>query len=146
MTSESSPDPPAPPERSKFVPTVQAILVCDAATADASQKKSLIGIFDQLGAPGFPTQRSVSLYVRLGSAFGRYEFSFRLVNAATWENATEIKATAEVAERNSRIDFLLPQVPVVFPTAGSYEFQVWANDAYLGCATIDAIQMDEKPS
>jgi hypothetical protein len=121
------------------VPVLVAVLVCDVATLDpGSGKKSLIGIFDRLNVKNFPTKRPMSIYIKLADAQGKYDVAVRLVQRETNDVLTELEGALEVTDRLTSVDFFLTAPPLPFPREGRYEFQVWANQVYLGAAMMDA--------
>ncbi len=124
---------------SKVVPVLVAALVCDAAVADPTTgKKNLVGIFDRVNVRTFPTQQPMSLYVKLTDAEGFYNVQVRYVQSNSGQELAKAEGQAQFASRLGSFDFLisLPSVPV--PSEGRYEFQIWANDVYLGGTFIDA--------
>ena len=124
---------------SNIVPVLVAVLICDVAAQDpGTGKKNLIGIFDILHTKSFPTQRPMSIYVKLADAQGKYGIEVRLVHRETNDVLAELEGEIEVNSRLSSVDFFFPTPPLAFPREGRYEFQVWANRVYLGAATMDA--------
>lgn len=125
---------------SQVVPLLVAALVCDVAVADPSTgKKNLIGIFDRVHAESFPTQRPVSLYLKVTDAEGRYEISVKYVQANSGKMLAEATGEMVVGDRLVSSDFYLPLPPLPMPDEGRYEFQVWANAMFLGSTFIDAV-------
>jgi hypothetical protein len=132
-----------PPEEqrplSKAVPVLIAVLVCDTTAEDpTTKKKSLIGIFDRLWAVRFPTQRPVSVYVRLTDAEGFYQFKVKFVQTDTGVTLAEATGEANFEERLTGSDLVLAFPPLPMPAPGRYEFQVWFNDVFLGSTFLDA--------
>ena len=122
-----------------------AALVCDvAATEPHTNKKSLIGIFDRLEAVSFPTQRKISLYLKLTDAEGRYEMEVRFVHLNTGKVTAKAEGKLEHSDRLTSAELLIPSLPLEFGEQGRYEFQVWANSMFLGSTTIDAILRTSK--
>ncbi len=77
---------------SQVMPFLLAGLICDVGVVDPnSGKKSLIGIYDRIIAQSFPTQRVVSVYIRVTDAEGNYVFQLEFVHIASGR----ILATAE---------------------------------------------------
>lgn len=125
---------------SQVVPVLVAGLVCDVAVTEPhSKKKSLIGIFDRLSASSFPTKRAVSLYLKIADAEGRYELEVRFVHLNTGTVVAKAEGKLEQSDRLASAELLIPFLPLEFGEAGRYEFQVWANSAFLGSTTIDAV-------
>jgi hypothetical protein len=133
----------SPDERplSQTVPVLVAVLVCDSAAVDpGTGKKSLIGIFDRVWASKFPTNRPMFLYVKLTDAEGYYRIKVTYVQTQTGQSLAEVEGEAEFPNRLASADFYVGTPPLPIPAAGRYEFQIWANDVFLGSTFIDAIQ------
>ena len=62
-------------------PKTNAMLVCDyVITERGTNKKSLIGVFENIGAGTFPcTHFAMSIYIKLTDAQGAYQFRLELV-------------------------------------------------------------------
>jgi len=113
--------------------------VCDAAVRDpATGKHSLIGIFDRIWFRRFPTQRPLSLYIKVTDVEGRYRLEARLVRAETGEELGRARGETTFSSRLIAADFIIQLPPVQFPAEGRYEFQIWANDVYIGRTFLDA--------
>jgi len=131
----------AEPERSpsKLVPLLLAVLVCDTAATDpGTGKKSLIGIFDKVFGT-FPSQRPLTIYVRLTDAEGFYSFKLKYVQAGTGQTLAEVEGEAVIRDRLGASDFYVTTPPLVIPAVGRYEIQVWFNDVFVGSTFLDAV-------
>lgn len=128
------------PSHSQVIPVLVAVLVCDTAAADPSTgKKSLIGIFDRLTVAAFPTQRAMSVYMKLTDAEGPYKIEVRYAHTGSGEVLAKAELETHVKTRLGSSDFFVPFPPLPVPADGRYEFQVWANDVYLGGTFLDAV-------
>ncbi len=124
---------------SQIVPLLVAALVCDTAVDDPSTgKKSLIGIFSTLHTFEFPTERPISFYFKLVDAEGDYEIDVRYVQVATGQVLANAKGGLKSTDRHAQLELHLPFPPVPIPEEGIYEFQIWANNVFLGSASIKA--------
>ena len=124
---------------SQVVPLLVAALVCDVAVEDPTTgKPNLIGIFDNVNVVRFPTQRPLYLFVKLADAEGYYDLSVKYVRVSTGEMLAEAQGSLQAADRLSPSSMLIQFPPLAIPDAGIYEFQVWANSAFLGAATLTA--------
>ena len=124
---------------SKVIPVLVAVLVCDTAVADPTTgKKNLIGIFDRINVRTFPTQQPMSLYVKLTDAEGPYKVEVRYVQTNSGQELARAEGEAQFASRLGSLDFSIPLPPLPIPSEGRYEFQIWANNVYLGGTFIDA--------
>jgi hypothetical protein len=118
-----------------------AVLACDAAHADTiTGKKSLLGIFDVIHVKQFPTQHPISLYFKVADAEGYYTFEVRYVQAETGAVLAGAEGELIATDRLTATDMYFPFPPLNVPTAGRYEFQIWANSMFLGSTSISAVQ------
>ena len=126
--------------RSEVVPVLVAALACDVAVADPSTgKKNLIGVFDRINVTKFPTQRPISLYIKLTDAEGYYAIDVRYVQVGTGNILATAEGELRSTDRLRSLDLAIEFPPLVIPTQGRYEFQVWANSMFLGGAFVDAV-------
>jgi hypothetical protein len=141
--SPNQPEPDGAPEGrslSSVVPVLVAALVCDVAVKEpATGKSCLIGIFDRVHTMRFPSARPMTLYLKLTDAEGAYQLVVRYVHLDTGaviaEAHTEVVATNRLESVDGHVDF----GQLALPRPGRYEFQVLANDVYIGSAFIDAV-------
>lgn len=125
------------------IPSVLAILICDTIIVDAlTQKKTLVGLFDQVWSASFPTAQRLGLYARLVDMDGEYKFIIRMVSLSDGESIIGFVETEVVKclDRLGIIDLALNLPPVLFQRAGLYEFQLYANDDYIGRAVLKVDQ------
>jgi hypothetical protein len=130
------------------VPSVQAILLCEKIIEEAGTgKKSLIGIFTGISTVGFPCQMAMAIYARLTDGEGVYHFRFDLVHLPTDKKvASATLPPLQSADRLSPMEVVV-QIPAIqFAEPGKYEFQMYANDVFLGHASADLILKGEVPN
>ena len=121
------------------VPTVLAMLLCDTIITDAkSQKKTLVGIFDWFTFPKLPAGLGgFSVYARLTDAEGLYIFKLRFVRLEDDKLLAEaFTDELEAKDRFGFVDLALAVPILAFERAGRYEFQLYANDVYVGRTTV----------
>ena len=70
-----------------------------AARDPSSGKWNLIGIFNQLGVARFPTQRPLSVYLKLSDAKGNYRLEIRFVQVSTGSHLAVASANLQIKER-----------------------------------------------
>jgi hypothetical protein len=122
------------------VPTVLAMLVCDQVIIDElSKKKSLIGVFENVNAMGYPTSVNCAVYAKIVDAEGHYVFKLRIVNLKDESLIAEIVAEGDVNARLQANEFAAHLIGVQLPEHGKYEIQLWANDVYLSRVTLNAV-------
>jgi hypothetical protein len=131
---------------SNLVPVLIASLICDVAVMEPSTgKKSLIGIFDSINVGKFPTKRSLSMYMKVTDAEGYYKTEVRYIQIRSGRVLAKAEGELKAENRLASIDVLINFPPLPIPEEGRYEFQVWANDIFLGSTFIDAVLRKEKP-
>lgn len=118
------------------------MLVCDQIIAEqGSNKKSLIGIFENIYARAFPTGLPrVSVYVRLTDVEkGRIPFRLRLVRLKDESPIFDIDVEADVTNPFAATELAFNMGGLLVPEPGKYEFQLYTNDVYLHRVTMDAM-------
>ena len=116
------------------IPQVKAFLICDHVLHDAgTNKKSLIGIFEQVYSSRFPCRHpKMSVYANLTDAHGTYDLTFRLVRLRDGKVLLEAKGfRITVADPLQVSEFGVNLDGVVFEEPGKYEFALYANDQFL---------------
>lgn len=134
------------PTPSLIIPVLVAVLACDVAVADpASGKKNLIGIFDRILVSQLPTQRPISLYLKLTDVEGHYNVDVKFVQVSTGRTLAGARGQLQANNRQLSTDVYMsfPNLPI--PTEGRYEFQVWVNSILLGGTFIDVNRRLEIP-
>ena len=131
---------------SKIVPVLLAGLICDIGVRDPnSGKKNLIGIFDKIITPTFPTHRALTIYCKLTDAEGKYHFEFEFAHVESGRTIRDPIATREpitIPDRSQSYDFLVPTAIIEIPEPGRYEFRIRCNKAFLGAITLDVDVLD----
>jgi hypothetical protein len=121
-------------------PTLLSILICDSIIIEkATEKKSLIGIFDVLHSPNLPAVRPMGFFARLTDLEDDYLFVVRVVQLTVdGEKVVSAVETGQVSISDPLgvLDLALNLPPMKFPSFGRYEFQLFANDCYMGRATM----------
>jgi hypothetical protein len=118
-------------------------LLCEEARDRPDGKFDVIGVFNELSAPGFPAvqDRMTALFVLEWAAeeAGTQEFRAELT-AASGQRIVTIDGTTEVPPRDrdrpaAQTRLALPLEQIVFPNAGRYHFDVVAGgDVHRACS------------
>ena len=112
------------------------MLICDQViTEQGTNKKSLIGIFENIGASQFPAaHHSMCVYVKLTDAQGNYKFQLGLYDLSNETAIADCPVPDEVliaSPLNSHeLVFNLKGIRFIHP--GEYEFRIFANDRIFG--------------
>ncbi len=129
-------------------PKANAMLICDyVITEQGTKKKSLIGVFENIGAATFPFVHSIlSVYVKLTDARGDYKFRLELVQlkSETLIGRGEIPTVVTIPTPLMSHELVFNLRGIRFPEAGDYEFRIYANDRIFGQKTFVVSLMDPK--
>jgi len=115
-------------------PEIKAFLLCDYVIHEAgSNKKSLIGIFEQVNSARFPFRHGrISVYANMADAHGKYDLTLRLVRLRDGKVLFEGKGlTIQVADPLQVSELGMNLEGIVFEEPGKYEFALYANDLFL---------------
>ena len=114
-------------------PSVKAILICDQVIHEQStNKKSLIGIFEQIHLAQFPAQYPrIAIYVNLTDANGEYVLEMRLLSDKGEEVGRGETPKVKIENPLATCEFALQIQNLVFQAAGQFEFQIYANGNFL---------------
>jgi len=128
------------------IPSVVAMLICQRVIVEqGTGMKSLIGVFENLNSFAFPAPVSVAVYAKLLDAEGNYDFLIRLVNLRDETKIADVEAKSFALTSATSSELVLNIAGLVLPEPGKYEFQLYANDAYLHRATMNAILIQGGP-
>lgn len=118
------------------VPKTNAMLICDyVITERSTNKKSLIGVFENIGAVHFPcTHFQLSVYIKLTDAQGHYRFRLELVDLKTDTliGKSEMPDMIQIPNPLITHELVFNLRGLRFPHAGEYEFRIFANDRIFG--------------
>jgi len=131
-------------------PSVKAILICDTVIHEAgTNKKSLIGIFEDIHLSRFPFQYPrVAVYVNLTDAHGKYTLELRLISTEDGEKiGSAVTPEVDIDSPLRTCEFALQVGNLVFKKPGVYEFQIFANNELLATKSfhVKQIKADSQP-
>jgi hypothetical protein len=129
------------------IPTLLAFIVCDTVIQDAAtQKRTLVGVFDQVASPMAPFQiNNLGLYAKLVEGSGSYEMKVRLVNLKDESPVMEIKVTVQWNKPDDPMELGINFAGIPIREFGTYEFQLYANDVFVGRALVKAAKFQLPP-
>ena len=120
-------------------PKVNAMLICDKTITEVgTNKKSLIGIFENINAFNFPcTHPFLSVYIKLTEANGKYKFSLELIDLKNNKaiGRGELPQVLDITDPLVTRDLVFNLAALKFPHPGTYEFRTFANDQICGQKT-----------
>lgn len=108
-------------------------VACEDAHARPDGRLDLVGVFNELSAPGFPARQDRMTVVFVmewaPEQAGRQEFRADLVDDSgtkvlTIEGHTNVTADGR---RRPRTQLIMPMEQVIFPHAGAYRFRLTAG-------------------
>jgi hypothetical protein len=116
-------------------PALKSLLLCDQIIQEmGTQKKSLIGVFQNISPPRFPyVHPSLGLYASFTDAAGAYTIEVRVVNLST--DVTLTAATLpelQVHDRLAPAEICIQMQMLQFQAPGKYEVQLYANGEPIG--------------
>jgi hypothetical protein len=82
----------------------------------------------------------MSLYIKLTDAEGYYKLEVRYVQVSSGNILAQADGELRSSNRLASVDLYIQFPPLPIPEPGRYEFQIWANSAFLGATFIDAVQ------
>lgn len=133
---------------SPIKPEVKAFLLCDFVIQEAgTNKKSLIGIFEQVNTPRFPFRHGrMSVYANLADAHGQYDLTLRLVRLRDGKVLIEAKGLRiQVADPLQMAEVGMNLEGIVFEEPGKYEFALYANDQFVQSKPFRVVQLEQPP-
>ncbi len=127
-------------------PKANAMLICDyVITERGTNKKSLIGVFENIGAATFPcTHFAMSVYIKLTDAQGGYSFRLELIDLQSdvMIGKSEMPEEVRVPSPLDAHELVFNLRGVRFMHAGKYEFRIFANDKIFGQKKLVVEQVD----
>lgn len=128
---------------SNVVPVINAMLLCDIIITEAgSNKKSLIGIFENIYAGVFPCRHyQLSVYVKFTSAQGKYNFRLELVDLTGNQTIGRGEVPQlEVSDKLGSYELAFNLIGLEFKHDGKYEFRIFADDKMFGQKTFNVMK------
>ena len=114
-------------------PAGLAIVVCDQIIEDKrTNKKSLIGIFNQIAAGEFPCRHpQLAVFVSVTEGRGRYPVRLRMAHEETAETVVDVNGELELTDVNMVAELGFDLLGVVFPKPGLYSIEFYCDDALI---------------
>ena len=107
-----------------------AIVGCDRVITEAlTNNKTLVSTFNQISAQSFPCRRSLSVYVALSNASG--EKQVELILRREDQSMLKVGGKVKFDHPNHVIELIFNLKNVVFPTDGTYAFEIHADEEYV---------------
>jgi len=115
----------------KPAPVGLAIVICDQIIEDKlTNKKSLIGIFNQINTQNFPCQHpQVGVFVAITEGRGTCAAKLRIVHDESNHVVAEVNGTIQFQDVNAVVELPFNMVGLVFPEPGVYAIEFYCDDA-----------------
>lgn len=129
-------------------PILNAMLVCDKIITEVgTNKKSLIGVFENISAYKFPcVHHSLTVYIKLTDANGKYKFCLELVDLQNDSiiGKGEMPKEIEITSPLTIHDLVFNLAALKFDHPGKYEFRIFANGEVFGQKTFSVNNSSER--
>ncbi|MFZ5802076.1 MAG: DUF6941 family protein [Candidatus Omnitrophota bacterium] len=126
------------------IPKANAMLICDyVLTEQGTNKKSLIGVFENINAVRFPcVHHSLCVYIKLTEGQGAYRFRLELVDLQDNSVIGRGEIPREIAISNPLMahELVFNLKGLKFSHPGEFEFRIFANDRIFGQKTFSVMQ------
>ncbi len=123
-------------------------VACEEARARPDGRLDLVGVFDELSAPGFPARQDALTVVFVmewpPEQEGRQDFRADLLHSDGTRVVT-IQGHTDVTSgdrRRPRTQLIMPMKDIIFPQAGEYRFRLTVGD---GAVTALSLLVSEAP-
>ncbi len=115
----------------KPAPIGLAIVICDQIIEDKlTNKKSLIGIFNQIGAQTFPCRHpQFCVFVSLTDGRGQYPARLRIVHDESEKVVAEVNGQIQFPDAHTVVELNFGLVGLTFPEPGAYAIEFYCDDA-----------------
>ena len=126
-------------------PKANAMLICDhVITEVGTNKKSLIGVFENINTIKFPIIHPLlAVYIKLTAAKGQYRFRIELVdlNNNLVLGKAEIPQDIHINNPLGTHELVFNLGGLKFNNPGQYEFRIFANEKIFAQKTFLVIQL-----
>ena len=114
-------------------PTGLAIVICDQIIEDKlTGKKSLIGIFNQIGTGSFPCRHpQLCVFVSLTEGRGQCAARLRIVHDASDHVVAEVNGNIQFPDVHVVVELNFNLVGLTFPEPGMYSIEFYCDDALI---------------
>lgn len=114
-------------------PIAEALILCDEIINEAgTNKKSLIGTFNNIVAADFPTQHpKICVYAAMTNGQGQMSGELRCVRADDQQEIFKAAGTVQFTDPNQVVEMSFNFRNIVFERPGIYSFELLAGDELL---------------
>lgn len=128
-------------------PTGLAIVVCDQIIEDkATNKKSLIGTFNNLASPSFPCRHpQLSVFVSLTEGRGTYTARLRITNDETGDVVVDVNGQIQFPDIHAVAELAFNFVGIAFPKPGLHSIEFYCDDTLVLERRFHVTQIKQQP-
>lgn len=128
-------------------PTGLAIVVCDQIIEDKlTNKKSLIGIFNQIGAGNFPCRHPhMAVFVSLTEGRGNCTARLKIAQEENGVVVAELNGQIQFIDIHAVVELNFDLVGLTFPQPGLYSIEFYCDDALILERRFHVIQVKQQP-
>jgi hypothetical protein len=126
-------------------PTGLAIVVCDQIIEDKlTSKKSLIGIFNQIGAGNFPCRHAhMAVFVSLTEGRGSCAARLKIAQEESGTIVAELNGQIQFPDIHAVVELNFDLAGLVFPQPGLYSIEFYCDDALILERRFNVIQVKQ---
>lgn len=126
-------------KRNGPAPVYLGMFICDHVITDIiSNKRSIIGIFDQFQSSEYPSRVSFTVFARVTDGEGEYRGKLEIVHLEDDKVCGMAEGPMKIKDRMSVHD-LVVQMSFPIPKEGTYEVRLYVDGAYLGRSVFRAV-------
>ena len=131
----------------KASPSGLAIVVCDQIIEDKhTNKKSLIGIFNNIASPNFPCRHpQLCVFVSLTEGRGAYDARLRIANEETGITVAEVKGQIQLNDIHAVVEVNFNLLGLEFQQPGLYSIEFYCDDALILERRFHVVQVKQQP-
>lgn len=125
-------------------PICQALIVCDQFITDAvTGKKTLVGVFNSLGAAQFPcVHPKFCVYVALTNGRGEYAAELKLINEGNQNLIVKAQGKISFPSPMDMLELNFEFVNVRFPDPGQHTIEMYCDDELLTERRFTVVKID----
>jgi hypothetical protein len=114
-------------------PSGLAIVVCDQIIEDKlTNKKSLIGIFNNIASPSFPCRHpQLCVFVSITEGRGTYDARLRISNEETGVAVAEVSGKIQFADVHAVVEVNFNLLGLEFQQPGLYSIEFYCDEALI---------------
>ncbi|HUI08043.1 MAG TPA: hypothetical protein VL486_13675 [Verrucomicrobiae bacterium] len=128
-------------------PTGLAIVICDQIIEDKfTGKKSLIGIFNQIGTQTFPCRHpQLCVFVSLTEGRGQCAARLRIIHDQSEHVVAEVNGNIQFSDVHVVVELNFNLVGLTFPEPGMYSIEFYCDDALILERRFNVVKMQPQP-